>query len=107
MNSTTGDTYAAVMKKRGLELETVPLPHDTEGYWLGNKNAKNVIIYYHGTFYPNLRRVRGKFPPAILLQPYPQYIPPSYTHPDPGKLTNPYRRRLRHGRNTRALRILA
>ncbi|KAJ5135458.1 uncharacterized protein N7515_004736 [Penicillium bovifimosum] len=48
INSSTGETYAAVMKKRGLALEVVPLPHDTEGYWLGNKNAKNVIVYYHG-----------------------------------------------------------
>ncbi|KAJ5126965.1 hypothetical protein N7448_007744 [Penicillium atrosanguineum] len=24
------------------------LPHNTEGFWLGNKNAKNVVVYYHG-----------------------------------------------------------
>ncbi|KAJ5793871.1 hypothetical protein N7457_000470 [Penicillium paradoxum] len=44
----TSDVYTAVMKKRGLDAETVQLPHDTEGHWLGNKNAKKVIVYYHG-----------------------------------------------------------
>jgi hypothetical protein len=37
------------MQRRGLQPEVVDLPHGTEGYWLGNKDAKNVIIYYHGT----------------------------------------------------------
>ncbi|KAJ5826835.1 hypothetical protein N7447_003598 [Penicillium robsamsonii] len=44
----TSVAYADVMKKRGLEPETVALPHDVEGHWIGNKDAKNVIIYYHG-----------------------------------------------------------
>ncbi|KAF4769758.1 hypothetical protein N7455_006440 [Penicillium solitum] len=44
----TSASYETVMKKRGLQPETVTLPHDTEGHWIGNKNAKNVIIYYHG-----------------------------------------------------------
>ncbi|KAJ5561653.1 hypothetical protein N7535_003885 [Penicillium sp. DV-2018c] len=48
INASTDEAYASVMKKRGLANETVPLPHDTEGYWLGNKDAKNVIVYYHG-----------------------------------------------------------
>lgn len=36
------------MKKKGLVPEQVSLPHDTEGYWIGNKTAKNVLVYYHG-----------------------------------------------------------
>ncbi|KAJ5511842.1 Alpha/beta hydrolase fold-3 [Penicillium expansum] len=44
----TSVTYEAAMKKHGLQPETVALPHNTEGYWIGNKNAKNVIVYYHG-----------------------------------------------------------
>ncbi|CRL22773.1 unnamed protein product [Penicillium camemberti] len=44
----TSATYETIMKKRGLQPETVALPHDTEGHWIGNKNAKNVIVYYHG-----------------------------------------------------------
>lgn len=48
IDPTTPQTYHAVMQRRGLQPEVVDLPHGTEGYWLGNKNAKNVIIYYHG-----------------------------------------------------------
>lgn len=46
----TSAVYAAVMKKHGLQPETVTLPHNTEGHWIGNKDAKTVIIYYHGAF---------------------------------------------------------
>jgi len=42
------------MKKRGLEPETVSLPHDTEGYWMGNKDAKNVVIFFHGMYNSHL-----------------------------------------------------
>jgi hypothetical protein len=42
------------MKKRGLQPESVTLPHNTEGHWIGNKNAKNVIVYYHGAFQPRV-----------------------------------------------------
>lgn len=42
------EVYQTVMKKRGLQPEVVQLPHDTEGYWIGNKNAKNVVVFYHG-----------------------------------------------------------
>ncbi|GLI72018.1 hypothetical protein PoHVEF18_000185 [Penicillium ochrochloron] len=48
IDPTTPQTYHAVMQRRGLQPEVVDLPHGTEGYWLGNKDAKNVIIYYHG-----------------------------------------------------------
>ncbi|KAJ6180979.1 hypothetical protein N7519_011440 [Penicillium mononematosum] len=44
----TSAAYESVMKKRGLQPETITLPHNTEGHWIGNKNAKNVIVYYHG-----------------------------------------------------------
>ncbi|KAJ5167044.1 uncharacterized protein N7482_005825 [Penicillium canariense] len=48
LDPTTIQTYQAVMKQRGLQPEVVDLPHGTEGCWLGNKNAKNVVVYYHG-----------------------------------------------------------
>ncbi|KAJ5904336.1 hypothetical protein N7504_006719 [Penicillium tannophilum] len=44
----TPEAYETTMKKRGLSPEQVSLPHDTEGYWIGNKTAKNVLVYYHG-----------------------------------------------------------
>lgn len=45
----TTDVYTSVMERHGLQPEIVSLPHDAEGFWLGNKNAKNVVVYYHGT----------------------------------------------------------
>lgn len=50
LNSPTPAVYKAVMEKRGLQPDIVPLPHDTEGYWLGNKDAKNVVVFYHGMY---------------------------------------------------------
>ncbi|KAJ5082428.1 hypothetical protein N7532_011471 [Penicillium argentinense] len=44
----TPEIYKMAMEKRGLQPEVMSLPHGTDGYWLGNKNAKNVVIYYHG-----------------------------------------------------------
>ncbi|KAJ5975701.1 hypothetical protein N7481_009408 [Penicillium waksmanii] len=52
LNAPTPATYKAVMEKRGLQPETVPLPHDAEGYWLGNKDAKNVLVFFHAKIYP-------------------------------------------------------
>lgn len=48
LSPSTSAAYEGVMKKHGLKPETVVLPHNTEGHWIGNKDAKNVIIYYHG-----------------------------------------------------------
>ena len=38
------------MKEKNLPSETVTLPHGTVGHWFGKKDAKNVLVYYHGTF---------------------------------------------------------
>ncbi|KAJ5361316.1 hypothetical protein N7541_002160 [Penicillium brevicompactum] len=48
LNAPTADAYTDAMKKHGLQPETVDLPHDAKGLWLGNKNAKKVVVYYHG-----------------------------------------------------------
>lgn len=52
LNAPTADVYATTMKKHGLQPETVDLPHDAKGLWLGNKNAKKVVVYYHGSYSP-------------------------------------------------------
>lgn len=36
------------MKGKSLQPDTVTLPHGAKGHWIGNKNAKKVIVYYHG-----------------------------------------------------------
>lgn len=46
----TSEGYKAAMEKRGLQPEIVSLPHNAEGYWLGNKNAKKVVVFYHGVY---------------------------------------------------------
>ncbi|KAE8380508.1 alpha/beta hydrolase fold protein [Aspergillus bertholletiae] len=48
MNGSTRSVYETALKKMGLQPETVPLKHDAQGHWIGSKNAKNVVIYYHG-----------------------------------------------------------
>lgn len=35
--------------EKDLPAETVALPHGTVGHWFGKKDAKNVLVYYHGT----------------------------------------------------------
>lgn len=42
------------MRQRGLQPETVELPHNAAGHWIGNKNAKNVLVYYHGLHFSSL-----------------------------------------------------
>ncbi|KAE8364314.1 Alpha/Beta hydrolase protein [Aspergillus caelatus] len=48
MNGPTRSVYETGLQKKGLQPETVPLNHGAQGHWIGNKNAKNVVIYYHG-----------------------------------------------------------
>ncbi|KAJ5752671.1 hypothetical protein N7520_009588 [Penicillium odoratum] len=44
----TPEAYETAMKKSGLDTEQVSLPHNANGYWIGSKTAKKVLIYYHG-----------------------------------------------------------
>lgn len=40
-----------VAQRKGAQTEnTVSLKSGATGHWIGNKDAKNVIIYYHGTY---------------------------------------------------------
>jgi hypothetical protein len=48
MHSSTSDTYTAFMEGKGQTPETVQLAHGAVGHWVGDKNAKNVLIFYHG-----------------------------------------------------------
>ncbi|KAL4806683.1 Alpha/Beta hydrolase protein [Aspergillus unguis] len=47
-NVTTVQSYVNYMKQQNREPEIVDLSHDAKGLWIGNKTAKNVVIYYHG-----------------------------------------------------------
>ncbi|KAF7597578.1 hypothetical protein BBP40_000056 [Aspergillus hancockii] len=56
LSGPTSYVYETTMTKLGLQPESVPLNHGAQGHWIGNKNAKQVLVYYHGhiTFYNNL-----------------------------------------------------
>ncbi|WEW56695.1 hypothetical protein PRK78_002143 [Emydomyces testavorans] len=49
LNPSTSAIYEAYAKKNGFEPQTVQLQHGGVGHWIGNKNAKNILLYYHGT----------------------------------------------------------
>jgi len=44
----TDKAYEQFAKKKGFPPESVPLQHGGQGHWLGRKNAKYVLIFYHG-----------------------------------------------------------
>ncbi|KAF2264859.1 alpha/beta-hydrolase [Lojkania enalia] len=48
MSPMTTPTYLKFAKDNGFAPESSTLPSGTLAHWLGNKNAKNVILYYHG-----------------------------------------------------------
>ncbi|KAL5333260.1 Alpha/Beta hydrolase protein [Aspergillus crustosus] len=47
-NLSTLAGYEAYAKQNNIIPETVTLDHGATGLWIGNKDAKNVVIYYHG-----------------------------------------------------------
>ncbi|KAL3479762.1 Alpha/Beta hydrolase protein [Aspergillus californicus] len=47
-NPSTIRIYEAHMKEHNLTPETVKLTDGAIGLWIGNKDARNVVVYYHG-----------------------------------------------------------
>lgn len=44
-----------VAQKKGIQTEnTVSLKSGATGHWIGNKNAKNVVVYYHGAYFSTI-----------------------------------------------------
>ncbi|EEH36233.1 alpha/beta hydrolase fold protein [Paracoccidioides lutzii Pb01] len=48
LNPATNQAYENFAKAKGFTPQTVALDHEAEGHWIGNKDAKNVLVYYHG-----------------------------------------------------------
>ncbi|KAK2612487.1 hypothetical protein QQS21_001425 [Conoideocrella luteorostrata] len=44
----TNVVYKRYARSTKIKAETVDLGHGAQGHWLGNKDAKNVLIWYHG-----------------------------------------------------------
>ncbi|OAR00664.1 hypothetical protein LLEC1_04826 [Akanthomyces lecanii] len=40
--------YQRYARSRNFEPDTVALAHGAQGHWVGNKNATNVLIWFHG-----------------------------------------------------------
>ena len=45
------DLYYPFAKKEGFEPKSITLEDGTKAYWLGDPDAKNVLIYFHGGGY--------------------------------------------------------
>ena len=45
----TTPTYLKYAKDNKFAPESITLPSGTQAHWIGNKNAKQIIIYFHGT----------------------------------------------------------
>ncbi|OJD10096.1 hypothetical protein AJ78_08755, partial [Emergomyces pasteurianus Ep9510] len=48
LNPPTNKTYELFAAKNGFTPQTVPLEHGAQGHWIGSKDAKSVLIYFHG-----------------------------------------------------------
>lgn len=51
MSPLTTPTYIKFAEANGFAPESITLPSGTQAHWIGNKNAKNVILYFHGGGY--------------------------------------------------------
>jgi hypothetical protein len=40
--------YERFVKKVGVKSQSVELGHGAQGHWIGDRNAKNVLIWFHG-----------------------------------------------------------
>lgn len=44
----TDKAYETFAKQKKISPQNVSLNHGAKGHWIGNKDAKKVIVYYHG-----------------------------------------------------------
>jgi len=52
VNPTTEQLYLDASKSKDVEPQIVNLPSGANAFWIGDKNTREVIIYYHGTLSP-------------------------------------------------------
>jgi hypothetical protein len=61
------------MKRKGVKPETVFFKDGALGHWLGNKDAKKVVIYFPGMFSMYVLNIHARIavvPPFISLSAY-------------------------------------
>ena len=44
----TDEVYLEVCKKKGIEPESLTLSNGRKAHWFGRKDAKTVLVYFHG-----------------------------------------------------------
>lgn len=51
ISPTDDQVYAKFVKKHGIEADSEVLPDGTTAFWVGNKNAEDIILQFHGGGY--------------------------------------------------------
>lgn len=46
----TDEVYEQYVRSKGIKPQSVNLMHGAKGHWVGDPNAENVLIWYHGRF---------------------------------------------------------
>ena len=54
MNGTSTPIYLKYAQDNGFAPESITLPGGTQAHWIGNKDAKKVILWFHGMYQPDL-----------------------------------------------------
>lgn len=49
LSPTTNEVYQQYTRQHDIIPQSVELAHGSKGHWIGNKQAKNVLVWYHGT----------------------------------------------------------
>ena len=49
-NPPTEKVWQSLAEKKGAQLDSITLSDGSKGLWIGNKTAKKIFVYYHGTF---------------------------------------------------------
>jgi hypothetical protein len=52
LNPSTTDVYLKFAKDKRFIPESVTLASGIQAHWIGNSNARKVILYFHGKFCP-------------------------------------------------------
>lgn len=53
LNPSSESAYLSFAKQKGFQPDTAVLPSGLKVYWVGNKGAEKVLLYFHGGGYVN------------------------------------------------------
>ncbi|KAI1967634.1 hypothetical protein LOZ53_003631 [Ophidiomyces ophidiicola] len=75
----TSSVYKDFAKANAFTPQTVDLVDGSQGHWIGNKDAKNVVVYFHGTlpfilFYHSIKLTGIPIGGGFALSAYPAHF---------------------------------